>query len=521
MKSLLSIKDFGNIDANLDDLLDKCFEEHIAFKQLKEFSKFIVIGKKGSGKTAIFRKLLKTSSYNTFCEGYNLTDYPWHHHALQAKVGVPDSEKFIQSWKYLLLISISKLLLNKDQSVPFDGDSLESMKILERFVIDTYGSKNPDITNIFTPNRKLRLTSLLGGKIGTNEVQLQLPFEVVDMNELPTVVQDVNKSLMYHVIKCLNPDNKYFVCFDELDIDFDKKSERYFNQIVGLIRAARDFNIHAHEYSKNINVCIFLRDDIYDLLRFEDKRKITQNYVTRIEWDTSMTNNTLKELMEKRFTELLKQYDNEKISWNDVFDEKIKINGKNSKYNYLTDMTCLRPRDMIDLCNNILIEYKKRSESCNRVENIFENVDITNAKEMYSRNLLEEFDDELHKHIPEYETYLEMIKKVGKSKFSYEEFKIVYDQMKTKLIEVKDSITILENLYTFSVIGNYKIGGNHGGSKNVFKYKDNKEKLRNDLKIIVHPGLVNILGLKGKWNYFVIEMFVIIINNKLIYVDSY
>lgn len=151
MKSLLSLPQlaFGNIDALQDKLLYSCFEQHEAYINMLNFSKFLAVGKKGSGKTAIFRMILSNKQHDTFTEGYNLNDYPWHYHNLQARIGVPDNEKYIQSWLYLQLISISKILINIDQSVPFDTTSSESIDVLRNFIVDSYGSTKPELSNIF------------------------------------------------------------------------------------------------------------------------------------------------------------------------------------------------------------------------------------------------------------------------------------------------------------------------------------------------------------------------------------
>lgn len=490
MKSLLSLPKaaFGNIDALQDELLYSCFEQHEAYINMLNFSKFLAVGKKGSGKTAIFRMILDCKQHDTFTEGYNLNDYPWHYHDLQARMGVPDNEKYIQSWLYLQLISISKILINTDQAVPFDAVSEESVEILRQFIVDSYGSTKPELAHIFSPLRKIKLTSLSGafGSLG-----IGLPAEVIEMKDLPVIVQDINKTLLRAVLKALHPDHKYYICFDELDIGFEP-NDNYFNQIIGLLRAARIFNLAATEANKQISIRVFLRDDIYDILRFEDKRKFTANCVTRIEWDTERTDNTLQSLMEKRFSVLLSD-GNGNIDWNNVFDIK-SINGKFTKYNYITDMTCLRPRDIIDYCNLILDSYKKRAGK--GVNNYFENVDIVAARPVYSRNLLEEFDDEIHKHLPNYESYLDVIKKLGKNKFSFSEFEEVY---KTHIDSTDlDAETCLTKLYKFSVVGNYIIGGRKGGSQKVFKYKDARNELDLDLPIIVHPGLVPTLGIREK-----------------------
>lgn len=49
-----------------------------------------------------------------------------------------------------------------------------------------------------------------------------------------------------------------------------------------------------------MRIVIFLRDDIYQHLQFEDKNKITESAAARIEWDTGSSDNSLKSLMEKR-----------------------------------------------------------------------------------------------------------------------------------------------------------------------------------------------------------------------------
>ena len=87
MKALDSIDRFGGIDADNDEILLESFEDHQAFQALMNRERFLVIGRKGSGKTAIFKKLITIHDSAVFCSGHTLTDYPWHHHTLQARVG--------------------------------------------------------------------------------------------------------------------------------------------------------------------------------------------------------------------------------------------------------------------------------------------------------------------------------------------------------------------------------------------------------------------------------------------------
>jgi hypothetical protein len=149
MKRLDAISKFGAIDADNDDILLDSFEDHQAFDALMSLERFVIIGRKGSGKTAIYKKLLTTKEHDFFCWGHTFADYPWHHHSLQARVGIPDYDKFTHSWKYLILLTASKVILNYDNSLPFDEYSMEAMSRIERFVIDSYGTRDPDVTQNF------------------------------------------------------------------------------------------------------------------------------------------------------------------------------------------------------------------------------------------------------------------------------------------------------------------------------------------------------------------------------------
>ena len=141
------------------------FEEHEAFIDAINFKKFLIVGKKGSGKTAIFKKIITQKSHNIFTYGHTFSDYPWHYHEKQKVIGVPEQDRYLHSWKYLILLTLSKIILNHDNSIPFNDTCLESAERIEKFIIDTYGSRDIDVTQIFTPSKviavRLTFTSLL------------------------------------------------------------------------------------------------------------------------------------------------------------------------------------------------------------------------------------------------------------------------------------------------------------------------------------------------------------------------
>lgn len=491
MKRIDTITSIGGIDADTDDLLMKCFQNHDSYNEIRDFRKFIVLGRKGTGKTAIFKRLLNTKEYNFFSFGHTFSDYPWHFHDKQAKIGVPEFDKYTHSWKYLTLLSLSKILLNKDSSVPYNDTSLEYLTKIESFIVDTYGTRDPDVTQIFTPSKKLKLKSNF--KIDLAVIAGQISGEGVPMEYLPVIIQEVNTNLVEYIIESLNPDNTYHILFDQLDLGFDPSSPNYNNRVIGLLLAAKEINRIAKDKGKKLSVIVFLRDDIYNSLKFEDKNKLTQSSTTLIEWDITGSH-TLKELIEKRFTELLRDDPEEEIKWGDVFDEFQLMTGKQSKYNYITDRTFLRPRDAIQFTNEILKAHYQNSEK----ERLVTNKEINDARMGYSQYFLNELDDEIHKHIPKYENILEIIKSIGYHQFDMEDFEQAIEKKKSLFGDAINTYESLKNLFAFSIIGYYKAGGSgYGGSEYIFKYKNSRSQFEEGSKSYrVHPGLIDFLGLK-------------------------
>lgn len=497
MKLLSSIENFGGTDADNDDILLQAFEDHEAYTDVIQFRRHMIVGKKGSGKTAIFKKIITTKSADYFSFGHTFSDYPWHHHERQARVGIPDFDKYTHSWKYLILLSAAKIALNQDNSVPFDATTLDDLAKVESFVVDTYGSRDPDLSQIFSPTKHLKLKPYF--ELDWKLLKAGISPEAVPVLELPTIVQEVNAALSRHLLKCLNPRNRYYIAFDQLDLGFEVQSPEYFNRLIGLLLASRDINLAARDAGIQLFAVVFLRDDIYDLLHFEDKNKMTENYVSLIEWDTPRTKKTLKALMERRFNIVLADETDKHILWEAIFNEDREMPGHQTKYEHMLDRTYLRPRDMIKFVNCTLVQYKSRAmdpkaqvDPARKIENI----DVHNSRGEYSEYFLREIDDEVHKHMPDYEKHLDVLRNLGTWQFDRADFEVAYAARPPS--PTVTALQALERLYDFSFIGFYRAGGRgFGGSEYTFKYREPKIRFDStSTRYRIHPGLIEVLGLK-------------------------
>jgi hypothetical protein len=482
---LTNAHNFGAIDADADALLRECFQDHPAYLDARDLRRFLILGRKGAGKTAIFKKFLTDKRFDTVSYGYTFDDYPWQHHDLQAQSGIPDERRYFHSWKYLILIGLSKVLLNFDESQPWNEQALDSLSALEDFVVDSYGSRDPDLTQLFSPEKELRFKGTLRFPF------LEVVGERLRVRELPVHVQDVNQAVQSHVVASLNPDITYYVCFDQLDLGFNPSEPAYRDRLIGLILAARDLFLAGREAGKRLNVIVFLRDDIYQELQFEDKNKVTENFTAYVRWSVRDGDLTLKRLMESRFTEVLSDAEDAEVLWGMVFDESREMPSRQTKYNHICDRTFLRPRDMIKFCNEVLLSYQQQRDSA---DDRFDNESVHAAREAYSEYLLNELDDEIAKHVPRYKEYLEVLKALGTTQFSAEQFREAWAR-RASLSDASPDDGLSE-LFEFSVVGYLKPGGRGGGSEYVWRYLDPRARFNVEADVYrVHAGFKEALDL--------------------------
>jgi hypothetical protein len=445
------VPDFGGIDADADALLDACFQDHPAYQKALAHKRFLIVGRKGSGKTAIFRRLILQRDPHTFTFGHTFEDYPWSYHNAQAQVGVPEERRYLNSWRYLILMALSKLVLS-DQSQPWDESVLDPLQHVESFVVDSYGSRDPDLTQVFTPSKELRI------KGGFRPPFFDFSAESVPMPDLPGHFSEINRFMASSLFATLNPAYDYRLCFDQLDLGFSTTDDVYSQQLIGLLLAAREISLRAKDEGRRMSVVVFLRDDIYESLDFEDKNKLTENHLARVQWDRHGSDFTLKRLMERRFEEVW----GKPTAWDDVFDSQ-EMTGRQSKYAHIVDRTFLRPRDMIKFCNEVLEAHDSRTPQ-------FSNPDLIAAREGYSQYLRQELVDEIHKHVPDYQEYLQVLINIRDLRFLRSDFDREWTA-RPSLAEISP-VDGLRELFEFSVVGYRRSGGGGGGSRYVFRYLD-------------------------------------------------
>lgn len=467
---LTDLQSFGDVAAE-DDAVLEYFVSTNAVAKVADGSAFLVLGRKGTGKTAIVRHF--TEQAGPFpSRPLNLRNYPWGTHATRVDYGASDIEAYVASWRYLIAVELASLVVAQPKS----DHSLETSR-LRAFLKDNYGGPDPTLGEILRPQR-LRLSnislqpSVMGNAIGGVDLerkgkdhQFGLELEAVTTALLKSVIA-VAKDIGVGALS---------LHFDELDQGLSTLDAGRSKMLVGLVLAARSIRREGAAASILLHPVVYLRSDLWDELEFSDKNKINQSLTLHLEWD----GDSLKELIDQRLRAKL----GAGVGWDDVASHDL-MRGSQSKWNHIVARTFLRPRDVISFCNIALAEAKKRAEQ----PVLIENPDIIGSRASYSRYLKQELDDEVMPHWSRWEEALQACSAISTITFERSEFEGMYNQRRSadNLVSASDALGLL---YRFSVIGYEKRSG-YGGTGWVFQYSDADAGWDNaSTKFKVHPGL--------------------------------
>jgi hypothetical protein len=468
--SLEQLSTFGDVAAEDDPVLDYFLTTN-AVGRIQNNEVFLILGRKGSGKTALVRYFAESNT-EVVSRPLSLRGYPWNVHSVRIDQGASEIEAYVASWRYLVCLEVALLCLSRanDRNHP-------KAKAIRKFLDDNYGGQNPALSDVLRPS-KLHLTGtsfepeVLGFKLG-GIVFERHPGDLGFGSELNAL----SKMLLEASIELAQASNIHLLLlhFDELDQGITVLDEQRTRMLVGLLLAARDVRRQTMNLSVPVNPVVYLRTDLWEDLAFSDKNKISQTAALNLEWGAQ----PLLDLVNTRLRVRL----GSEVTWSEIATLTL-MRGSQTKWNHILSRTFLRPRDVIKFLNSALAEAKRRGGS----PLLLDNKDVTNARESYSVYLKAELDDEIIAHWAHWEEALQACSAISTITFSREEFIREYERRKSRQNAVSADHA-LALLYRFSVIG-YERRSGYGGTSWAFQYTNPEAGWDNGaMRFKVHLGL--------------------------------
>lgn len=433
---------FGSPEAEAENIsghkLTDYFEDFLSVLDELKRSKFIFVGRKGVGKSAIAKYIKDKSEESDYSWAriLKLNDYKTESIIQNDKDVNPNIDALLFEW--LILVNLVKSILETK-----NGIYTTEYDKLQKFIDKNSGLISVDkfqITEAFhKTGGEINFGVLTHAFGGIFRKYFDVKVTKAPFYKIIAPLKEIVKTILKFEV---NENSEFWILFDDLDINFDIKSNKDRNLIIELIRIAKEYNNDLLS-NTGAQILIFLRDDIRNSLisNYSDSAKIFNSYEVLINWhnEGNCVNENdipLKKLVDRRIQIGFKNkgvlIPTKQNPWDFLFTtDNFSPNSYvyKSCFKYILDFTFYRPRDLITLLDVISHEnyfYPINSTNVKRIINRYVGINIKEIKSELSlyfnekeKNVL--FNELFCYIIDKQPTYLETIEKIKELFPLYEE----------------------------------------------------------------------------------------------------
>ncbi|HAR6448423.1 TPA: hypothetical protein I1813_000344 [Staphylococcus pseudintermedius] len=479
---------FGFADAEKEYAREREIFNHSFFDpkkivgQLLNTQKFMIVGRKGVGKTAFLSKIkyLSDNEENLYTYSLKLNDFEYSTFSKTSiEVNTMGTQRYKDSWDFLILLLIAKILY-KNFSHNENEHLIELMTFLEEI-----GFNNLDLRDY-----KKDVKQLTRLKKGFKFSDIGASFEKEFGYKPDSFIEQMsmlNSKIMDIVTNSYNGYNQVYILIDGLD-DILRYKKEQLSILTSLIRSVNYLNDKFYEYKARFKIILSIREDILDKVTDLDLNKIKRDGAVRLDW--SRNTDDLKSILELRLMYSGLKKGDASLFLENLFPNKIR---NKKSWDYILDQTLYKPRDILQFmitCQELFPEenFLKFSQFKEAIKSYSSDYFINEMKDELSGTS----DDETINILPQ------IFKSIGNKKFSFAEFKqhFIKQYSFSKKIEDSELKLLLITLYESGYLGQLiYVGKNQKASVN-FKYRNPNTTLDLANTFIIHQGIQHGLGVR-------------------------
>ena len=481
--------DWGEDEAKNDYSLERYFVEFPGFNNVLKGRKRFIVGRKGTGKTAILQKIRLQSNTDPtiFSVDVSLRDFPLNDFRSLGDRSLQDKSKYVAAWKFILLTELAGMIL-KDESI----EQTPYTDALQDFMTRNF----PNGISVTNTIERLRQNE--------NKISLDVSIfsgNIKDSKSAEEVAQiHYNRAVktLEDILQGIESTSTYYELIDELDEGYNSDNSNLNSVILALLRASDEVYHSFKSSCINFIPITALRSDIFDNLEDNDLNKL-DDYVLRLNWTTDEDSAwSLKQIAERRIAATLEKDTSPKKGcdyWSQVADNASTEKGL---WQYLCILTFSRPRDIIKILKYCSEEVTSQKLTL---------TDVQRAEERYSDWFYREFRDEVQSFMPCWKGALNCISEIARGK---ERVSVLAERLKGNgevakwcSDNKKEPLDIIKILFNYSVIGCINESGRW-----IFKYKDDYfEYMASYPYYCVHYGFCRKLRINKRYNEEIIEAY--------------
>lgn len=353
----------------------------------------LVVGRKGSGKTALFIRLrdkIRDDKRNVVVdlkpEGYQLIRIK--EDILEYLSEGARQHLITAFWEYLIYLEIAYKLLEKDRRAHRYNHEIHE---IYRELSDAYKAEDFSAEGDFS-ERLATLSERLGSKY--QEKYGGQDGRRLTANEVTELVYSHDIRLLRSLISSyLGRKESVWVLFDNLDKGWSTQGVDVIDAIVlrCLVDAGRKVEREMRKAEHTVHCIVFVRNDVYDHL-MRNSPDYGKELRAVLDWNDS---DMLREMLRLRLVSGL-HADMEKVDFQAVWHELFASHYRGEETSaYLIDRSLMRPRNLLKIFNHC------RGFATNFNRQKVAEEDIEKGLKSYSADLVEELDRELADVFPD------------------------------------------------------------------------------------------------------------------------
>lgn len=400
----------------------------------------LVVGRKGSGKTALFIQLrdkVRSDKRNIVVDlkpqGYQLLKLK---EDILTHLSEGSRQHLITAfWEYLLLLEVAYKLLEKDRNTyRYNHEIHDLYRELEVTYKDEHFSEEGDFSE-----RLLKLSQKISteykARYGDSDGQRLTTDQVGQL-----VYSHDIRILEGKISKYLEQKNAVWVLFDNLDKGWSTKGVDEIDVIAlrCLIDAGRKLERDMRRFGHSFHCVIFVRNDVYDFL-MQNTSDYGKEMRAVLDWTDS---DQLREMMRLRLTTGLDAKSS--LSFDRIWTRVCTSHYRGEESSaYLIDRCLMRPRNLLKIFSHCLGFANTLSHP------IIDEDDIEKGLRAYSQDVLVELDHELVDVFPGAKDLLYYFMD-SKPVLTYSELR---DVLAVANVDENDYSLVLDFLFYYGVIG--------------------------------------------------------------------
>ncbi len=467
----------GEKEAEEDNFSDLFYTDNNKYNELLSKYKFIVSGRKGTGKTILAKYYQKINNNGSFIIDYSKLDKISLHQFIDLdSINLNNDIRFLFHEYYIHKHFVETILKNKKNIKEYffaEKNNVGCFKALVNFkkyikvyrnLYNLYKEYYPDgsfndkekktiqkIIENSSVDAELSSTEKLTAKLGTttfngNENVLEIVKEKKNFAER-------SEQYKKHILECL----KYIsvsIIIDDLDEIKTEDTEHLISLLINLVTKVNDINMTFLKVNSKSKCILLLRSDIINLFasRSANIQKIISDSNIELDWfknDEELENMIMYKISKSDTTHNMSKQPPKIIK--KIIFEKSNNNLFNTSFDKIIRFSFGRPRDLITYIDCVIEQYPNAPQISFKM--------LKDSEQTYSQKIVNEIKNEMSIQLSseEIEDIMNLLRNYGKAIFKYDEITEYFNTHSNLYKNIENINTVLQYLYQLGIIGNSRL----------------------------------------------------------------